>query len=202
MADDNDDYEIGALLGAPVRAVQQAQIEAEREFVEFLFDYGMEETTRKVGNKTVKGLKLSEFEFGMTRSIDDPTRPGVSIDHEARVRAPLLSIIQMPAVGIEEATIDLDLDVEYDREETQKAGGNATTGSRSGVLPKKSIRTPVLKGSIGNRTVSRNFRTQGKLAVSLKLRSTHDDDMHGRLSRLIGEGLSAAVDVPDQKEEG
>jgi hypothetical protein len=118
------------------------------------------------------------------------------------VRAPLLSIIQMPAVGIEEATIDLDLDVEYDREETQKAGGNATTGSRSGVLPKKAIRTPVLKGSIGNRTVSRNFRTQGKLAVSLKLRSTHDDDMHGRLSRLIGEGLSAAVDVPDQKKEG
>lgn len=200
MADTRDDYEIGALLGAPVRAIQQAQIEAEREFVQFMLDYGMEETSKKVGNKTVKGLKLREFEFGMTRSLPDVTNPGQVIDHESKVRAPLLSIIQMPAVGIDEATIDLNLDVEYDREETEKSGGNtATAGPRAAVLPSRAVRTPVIKGSIGNGTISKNFRTQGKLAVSLKLRSTHDDDLHGRLSRLIGEGLSTGIDVPQTK---
>lgn len=199
MADTDDDYEIGALLGAPIRAIQQAQIEAEREFVEFMLEYGMEAVSKKVGNKQVQSLKLREFEFGMTRSLPDPTSPGAVIEHEAKVRAPLLSIIQMPAIGIEEATINLNLDVSYDREETEKRGARAAASVREGVLPTKAIRTPVVKGAIGNRTISRNFRTEGKLEVSLKLRSTHDDDLHGRLSRLIGEGLSTAIDVPETK---
>ncbi len=196
MADTDDDYEIGALLGAPVRAIQSAQIDAEREYVQFLLDYGMEESTRKVGTKTVPTMKLREFEFGMTRSIPDPTRPGEVVDREARIRAPLLSMIQLPAIGIEEATIDLTLDVQLDKTATQKAAGTPLAGA---FVPGRAVAAPVLKGVVGGGSVTRNFRTHGKLTVSLKLRTTHDDDMHGRLARLIGEGLSASIEIPETK---
>ncbi len=198
MAETDDDYEIGALLGAPVQAIQQAQINAEREYVQFMLDYGLEETSRKVGNKTVKGLKLREFEFDMNRNVSDPSRPGEVVETEVNIRAPLLSIIQMPAVGIQEATVDLSLDVRFDKQETEKTSTRTTPG-RTALLPKRRFGAPVLKGSVGSGSVSRNFRTYGKLSVSLKLRATHDDELHSRLSRMIGEGLSASTEVPDNK---
>ncbi len=199
MADNDDDYEIGALLGAPVRAIQEAQIDAERQYVEFLLEYGMEETSRKIGNRTVRGLKLREFEFGMTRNIADPARPGEVVDYDVNVRAPLLSIIQVPAIGIEEATIELDLDVRYDKQETNRKSVQTKGRARAPLLPQKRFQAPVLKGSVGAGSINRKFRTHGKLAVKLKLRATHDDELHGRLSRLIGEGLTATTDVPDSK---
>lgn len=195
MAD--DEFEIGALLGGPVRAIQEAQIEAERQYMEFLLDYGLEEVTRKQGNKEVKSLRLREISFGMTRTVSDPSAPGQVSEVDAQVRAPLLSLVQMPAVGIEEATVSLDLDVTTSAEEKTEAGParSATTGR---FIPARNVqRMPVLKGAVGNGTSVRNFRTQGKLAVRMTLRATHDDDLHGRLARLLGEGLSTLADVPE-----
>ncbi len=195
MADTNDDYEIGALLGAPIRAIQQAQIEAEREYVRFMLEYGMEQTS----NANDHTLKLRELEFGMTRSFPDPVQPGQVVDHHTTVRAPLLSIVQMPAIGIEEATIDLNLDVELDVEETKSAMAQPASPSATAPLLRNRVKSPVLKGAIGNGGISKDFRTQGKLDISIKLRSTHNDDLHGRLARLISEGLSTGTEVPETK---
>lgn len=198
---DSDDYEIGALLGAPVRAIQQAQIEAESEYVRFMLEYGMEdEIVKGEQGEEIQQMKLREFEFAMTRSLPDPVNPGQVVDHQSKVRAPLLSLVQMPAVGIEEANIDLSLNVEFDREQTEKLAARssgASTDSRARFFPDKSIQSPVLKGTIGNSAINSKFRTQGTLDVSIKLRATHNDDLHGRLARLIGEGLSTGIDVPE-----
>ena len=192
---EDDDFDIGALLGGPVRAIQEAQIQAEREYMQFLVDYGLEEVTRKEGNKTVKSLRLREVSFGMSRTVADPTAPGRMIETEAQVRAPLLSLVQMPAIGIDEATIELDLDVRSETVEKEKA---APAGSlRAGVVPAARVQPLRLKGAVSNSATARNFRTHGKLNVRMVLKSAHDDDLHGRLSRLAGEGVSTLVDVPD-----
>jgi len=192
---EEEDFDIGALLGGPVRAIQEAQIEAEREYMAFLLDYGLEEVSKKVGNKTVKSLKLRELSFNMTRSISDPSRPGEVVETEAQVRAPLLSLIQMPAIGIEEATIELDLDVRTEGEEKQVPARSPATRA---FVPERRVQAPLLKGSVSNTATTRNFRTHGKLSVKMKLRATHDDDLHGRLARLAGEGIAALADVPDK----
>lgn len=192
---EEEDFEIGALLGGSIRAIQEAQIEAEREYMGFLLDYGLEEVSKKVGNKTVKSLKLRELTFNMNRTVSDPSKPGEVVETEAQVRAPLLSLIQMPAIGIEEATIELDLDVQTQSEEKEKPA-RATTARP--LVPVSRLKTPLLKGAISNKVTSRNFRTHGKLSVKMTLRSTHDDDMHGRLARLAGEGVAALADVPEK----
>jgi len=191
---EEEDFDIGALLGGPVRAIQEAQIEAEREYMAFLLDYGLEEVSKKVGNKTVKSLKLRELEFNMNRTISDPSAPGEVVETEASVKAPLISLIQMPAVGIEEATIELDLDVQTQSEEKQPARP-ATTKP---FLPARRISPTIMKGAVSNSNTTRNFRTHGKLSVKMTLRASHDDDLHGRLARLAGEGLSATANVPDK----
>ncbi len=190
-----EDFDIGALLGGSIRAIQEAQIEAEREYIGFLLDYGLEEVSKKVGNKTVKSLKLRELTFNMNRTVSDPSRPGEVVETEAQVRAPLLSLVQMPAIGIEEATIELDLDVQTQGEE-QETPKRATTARP--FVPENRVKMLALKGTVSNKATTRNFRTHGKLSVKMTLRSTHDDDMHGRLARLAGEGVAALADVPDK----
>ena len=196
---EEEDFDIGALLGGPVRAIQDAQIAAEREYMAFLLDYGLEEVTTKVDNKEVTSLKLREISFGMTRSISDPSAPGEVVETQAQVRAPLLSLVQMPAVGIEEATITLDLDVTTqgsDKEEAPKP--KPQNDLRGRLLPATRVAAPVLRGSVSNSLSSRNFRTHGKLSVKMTLRATHDDDLHGRLARILGDGVATLADVPDK----
>lgn len=199
MADENDDYEIGALLAAPVRAIQDAQIEAERQFVEFLFDYGLDSKQVTKDGKTTTELALREVTFNMNKDVPDPTEPGTTVPVMAEVRAPLLSLIQMPAIGIEEADIALNLDVQVEGEAKAKSRpGNAVSTKRlKAALPTRTVAPIKLSGAVGNAQKGRSFRTHGKLDVKLKLKSTHDDDFHGRLARLISEGLSASVEVPD-----
>ena len=192
MAD--EDFDIGALLGGPIRAIQDAQIAAEREYMAFLLDYGLEEVTTKVGNKQVKSLRLRELSFGMTRNIGDPAAPGQVIETQAEIRAPLLSLVQMPAVGIESATISLDLDITTQTE----AKTTSPNSARERLLPATRVATPVIKGAVANATSNRNFRSHGKLSVKMNLRATHDDDLHGRLSRIVGDGLAALANVPDK----
>ncbi len=198
---DEDDVEIGGILAATVRAIQDAQIDAERETLSFLLEYGLEEITEKIGNREVSRLKLREISFDMAKQISDPANPGSVVETIATVRAPLLSLVQMPAVGIDEATIALDLDVQTDVEATKKGDAETATTRRLTKLNPQLVRRrlPVIKGAVGSGSISRKTRRHGKLSVKLTLKTTHDDDMHARLVRLVGEGLSATVDVPDRK---
>ena len=141
----------------------------------------------------------------MQRNITHPTRPDEVVSTKATVKAPLISMIQMPAIGIEEANIDLSLEVSLDKQattETQtKAAASAKTAAgkrRPALLTKGAAKPAVLRGSVSGTKSSRNFRTHGKLNVKMKLRASHDDDFHGRIARIIGEGVSTQIDAPDK----
>ena len=198
-----EDFEIGALLAASIRAIQEAQISAEREYLEFLLDYGVEEVREKQGDREVTRLRLREVAFDMTRQMPDPRSPGAVVETIATVRAPLLSLVQMPAIGISEATIDIELDVQTDVEATKKAEEEAASRPTATLRPTLTARAqpvralPVLKGAVGSSVRNVKSRKHGRLSVKLTLRSTHDDDLHGRIARLIGEGLSATAETPE-----
>lgn len=195
---EDEDFEIGALLGSSIRAIQEAQISAERAYLEFLLDYGVEEVPDKRKGEGAAGLRLREVAFDMTRHIPDPANPGRVVETTATVRAPLLSLVQMPAIGIGEATVEFDLDVQTDVEASKKAAEEAA--ARPAPTAFRVVRAarplPVLKGAVGDSARSLKSRRHGRLTIKLTLRATNDDDLHGRLVRLIGEGVSATVEEP------
>lgn len=205
MADTDDEFEIGALLSAPVRAIQEAQVEAERQYVQFLFDFGLQEKVTGSGKNRKTTYELQELEFDMERTIADPTSPDQVVSTKATVKAPLISIIQMPAIGIEEANIDLSLEVSLDKEATTQTKAKAAAAAKTAagkrrptLLTKNAGRPAVLRGSVTNTKSSRNFRTHGKLNVKMKLRTSHDDDLHGRIARIVSEGVSTRIDTSDK----
>jgi hypothetical protein len=160
-------------------------------------EYGLEEVKQRVNGKQISSLRLREVSFGMTRSIADPSSPGQVVDTLALVRAPLVSLVQMPAISISEATVELTLDVETERRKEGSPEG--LEGLLGALLPPNFQAEAVLKGRVGSGQVSRNFRTAGKLSVRLTLRASHADDIHSRLSRVLAEGLSTTITVPDKR---
>lgn len=201
-------FPIGDLLAGPITAIQEAQIEAERRILEFILEYGMEEYVERVGSSKVTGLRLRTMDFQMSKSVPDPANAGSSINRQVDVQAPLLSIIRLPALGIDGADIELGLDIELSRKttlETQKAAGVETTDASTSKLglPRKKVSQPQLQGTVGTRSSNRNFRTKGRMDFHLKLKTAEDDDVYGRLVRFIAEGISANVnlDAPAQSPD-
>lgn len=197
MPSANDEFSVGELLGGPIRAIQEAQIAADREVMEFILTYGMEEVTTQVGQKAITSYRLRNLEFDMKKAVSDPASPGRTVENTMKVTAPLLSIIQPPSLRIDEATIDLALDVSISKEVLPKASTSKAALKKTVLLP--GARTnAVLKGSVGNGAVSRSFRTKGRLNISLKLRSSQDDEQQSRLTRIISEGLATHIEISDK----
>lgn len=193
----NDEFSIGELLSGPIRAIQEAQIAAEREVMDFILTYGMEEVETKSGQKTTTHYHLRNLEFEMKKAVPDPASPGRTVEHSMQVTAPLLSIIQPPSLRIDEATIDLALDVSISQSDQAKTSTAKNALKKATILPGIRANT-VLKGSVGNGAISRSFRSKGRLNVSLKLRSSQDDDQQTRLTRIVSEGLATHIELPDK----
>ncbi|MDQ7049720.1 MAG: DUF2589 domain-containing protein [Enterobacterales bacterium] len=188
-------------MGASIQAVQEAQIAAELEVIDFILTYGMEEVRKKKGKKTVTSYQLRNLDFDMKKSISDPSNPGRVVEHTMNVSAPLLSIIQPPSLVIEEANIDVSLDVMLEKENKSKSKLNASKSTSADffAIAKPNIR---LRGQVGRGTANSSFRNKGKVQVSLKLRSAKDQMGTSRFLRIISEGLKTKIDETDLKKNG
>jgi Protein of unknown function (DUF2589) len=196
-AGDDSDHPVAELLAAPVRAIQEAQIAAEREFVEFFLEYGLEPYERRERTGRSIGYRVRNVEFEMRRAVADPMSPGQVVERTATVSAPLISLLNLPSVSIEEATINLSLDVSAEQVESDRpplrARVAATGETAAALLPEIRRPTVQLRGAVGNRTLSRSFRSKGRLEVTIKLVSSRDQDGLGRLTALLNEGLSSQL---------
>jgi hypothetical protein len=205
MAEENDNgHPIGELLAAPVRAIQEAQIAAEREFVQFFVDYGLEQVERVDGRTRTVAWRVRNIEFEMSRPIPDPTNPGAVIERTAVVTAPLLAMVNLPSVAIDEATINLSLDVVAESASTsQAARAAAATGATARPAAAAAVRSalpqarqaPVqLRGQIGRPTLASSLQARGRLEVTIKLVGSRDQEVLGRLTNLVTESLSARIE--------
>lgn len=190
MADDDHEFSVGELLASPVRAIQEAQMAAEIEFLQFVQQFGFEPFEKQVGRRKVRGQRLRTIEFEMRKSMPDPVSPGSSVERSATVTAPLLSVVNLPTVSIDEATIELSLDIEAETDSRTKA---ADTGR-----PLPGRRPVILKGVVGKRLVNSSLRKKGRLDVSMKLVASRDNDGLDRLMRLLDDGLAATIDEEEK----
>lgn len=209
---------LGALLAGPITALQEAQIEAEKQVVAFILEHGL---VAGGDGSAEAPLELASLRFQMDRAIADPDNPGAVVMRKAEVTVPLLSLMRVPALRIGEATIDLAVELEDAGETTTEtsaaapsaAGGAAAPAGGAAVRPAavarlspatlarldKAALRPQVKpviAKISSRS-TRSFRNRGKLNIRLTLRSADDDAFYDRLTRLIGDSMSALVDTGD-----
>lgn len=91
--------QFGELVGAQVTALIEAELEASEESWRFIEQVGFE--------RTEKGeLRLKTVTFDMIRrDVDDELRTH-------RITIPVLTLVPLPLLAIEEATVDFDMQVE------------------------------------------------------------------------------------------
>lgn len=90
------------LLAAPLEALVRAQAMAAQTTADFVGQVGFE--TAEDG---ITRARMVDFEY--VHSQADPNQPGNMVDTPVRVRVPVLSLLTVPNVTVEEASIDLQL---------------------------------------------------------------------------------------------
>jgi len=93
-------YSLGSILGAQLRSVLEAETENAQSIADFITSVGFE---KKQGQQGLGELRMIEFD--MLRRNEE----GEHITHTIKV--PLLSIIPIPMLSIEQADFDFDLKI-------------------------------------------------------------------------------------------
>ena len=108
-------------IGAPLKAIVEAQGEAAKSTIDFIQQVGFEQQSGSGSSSTSTTSKVRTVDFSMEKN-------GQTVD----LKAPLLSMVNVPFIRIQQAVINLDCQIDSvnttsDAEQTQKdvkAGGS------------------------------------------------------------------------------
>lgn len=160
---------LGDLLGAPLRALIEAEAIAARTTADFIKDVGF--VAPKAGTSTTNGVDDIGSPRLVTFRYQRKTADGRDV--ESTISVPLLTIVPIPSLQISEAKIDLSLIV------------TDATGSTGGTRPqiKAIMATPLVKGSVAQ---------TNKLTMDISITLQQADMTHGMVSlmNLLQEGIA------------
>ncbi len=163
---------LGDLLGAPLRALIEAEAIAARTTADFIKEVGFLPPSNpgtKAGTDDIGTPRLVSFKYSR-RSAD-----GTSV--ESTISVPLLTIVPIPSLQISEATIDMSLVIT----------DAASTPTRPQM--KAIIASPLVKTSLQRPTSSGD---SGRLTMDISVTLQQADLTHGMVSlmNLLQEGIS------------
>jgi hypothetical protein len=161
---------LGALLGAPLRAVLQAQAQAELTTLEFLEEVGLG------GERRVETL-----DFELVQPVPDPRHPGQVTPTPTRVSVPLLSILHTPVTQIAEATLGFAVEVTDVIEDGPDERGRPSRAELVVIFAPRQEQTgrPVL-------------------TIDMKLTRIGPSEGYQRIQRLLGDAISATAHIEEQ----
>ncbi len=181
------------LIAAPLEALVRAQAMAARTTAEFVGEVGFE--TDKDG---VSRARMVDFEY--IHPTADPNQPGNMIEEPVRVRVPVLSLLTVPSVAVEEATVELNLRVVGQQQNeperpatapnTRAAAGAAASRTASVLLPANRLRM------VGAITAPKLAEQSASVKVSIKLKQAPAPEGLSQIMTLLGEGISARPAKP------
>jgi hypothetical protein len=164
---------LGTLLGASVRAVLQAQVQAELTTLEFVDEVGLGGERR-----------VATLDFELVQPVPDPRHPGQVTPTPTKVSVPLLSILQTPAIRIAEATVGLAVEVtDVIEDDTSSEPGRPSRAELVGIVAPR-------EGRAG----------RPALTIDMKLARARPSESYQRIIRLLGDSISAVTHVEDQPE--
>lgn len=154
---------LGDLLGAPLRALIEAEAIAARTTADFIKEVGF------VAPATASGAGVDDIGTPRLITFRYTRRTADGKNVESTISVPLLTIVPIPSLQISEAKIDLSLIIT----------DAATTPQRPQM--KAIIASPLVKSSVGN-----------KLTMDISVTLQQADLTHGMVSfmNLLQEGIS------------
>ncbi|HLO02192.1 MAG TPA: DUF2589 domain-containing protein [Symbiobacteriaceae bacterium] len=184
------------LLAAPLEALVRAQAMAAQTTADFVGQVGFE--TAEDG---VTRARMVDFEY--LHSQADPNQPGNMLDTPVRVRVPVLSLLTVPNVTVEEASVDLQLRIMGQQAPTIERPTTApVTRETPRINPNdparlQSIaRSPLLQAASGIRLVGsiaapKLADQSASLKVAIKLKQAPTPSGIQQILDLLGESTAA-----------
>lgn len=187
------------LIAAPLEAVVKAQAMAAHTTAEFVNDVGFEQD-----RDGTRRARMVDFEYTHPRA--DPNNPGEVIDTPVRVRVPLLSMISIPNVQVDEASVDLHLRVHGHQPATEQPRVSGEI-KETEALRRESLATnlnlkadlqprllPTLQQRarlVGSVTGSQIAEQTASLKISIKIKQAVAPEGLAQILSLLGEATTA-----------
>jgi hypothetical protein len=176
------------LLAAPLESVVRAQAMAARATAEFVGEVGFE--TDKDG---VSRVRTVEFEYIHPQS--DPDQPGNRLDLPVRVQVPVLSLLTIPNVTVDEATVEMQLRiVAAQQQETIKPTDGRRTAAGPANLRANALPLPFPADRIrmvGAVTAPRAAEQTASLKVSIRMKQAPVPEGLSQILGLLSEATTA-----------
>lgn len=187
----------GSLVGAQLTALIEAEVEGAEQTSEYIEKVGFEEGKDGV-------LKLRMVTFEMTRrDVDGVSRPHM-------ISVPVLTLVPIPLLTIEEATLDFDLYVEQvvDVDTKESSSNNADRGPSNrgptSLKDKLALKKRLAKPAKPVKLVTRLARTtqeDSKTTFDMKMRvKIAQSDFPLGIERLINTADLSVEDTSDADE--
>jgi len=173
------------LIAAPLEAIVRAQAMSARTTAEFVGEVGFE--TDKDG---VSRARMVDFEYSHPRA--DADNPGNMIDTQVKVRVPVLSLMSIPSVTIDEASVELQVRVTgHQPVEATRPTTAVPTNKRVfegiGSLPLQVNRLRM----VGAVTAPKLAEQTSSLKISIKLKQSPTPEGLSQILSLLGESTTA-----------
>jgi len=182
------------LIGAPLVAAIEAQGMAAKTTTDFIMDVGFTKPTDAVAeegtNPDVGDVRTVTFKY----TADVVKADGTTEKKDFTLMVPLLTIVPIPYLAIEEMTIDfmakITEAISHDRSNTSQTAATASLEAKGGWGPV----SVGFKGSLSHKhssTATSSSKYNTELTMNIRVRATQDD-MPAGLSKVL-EILSGIV---------
>jgi hypothetical protein len=176
------------LVGEPLRAIVEAHGMAAYATSEFILKAGFEPTDHSEAE--AGEVRARMFEFTYVQPVPDPANPGAVVHTRAKMSVPVLSLLQVPALGIAEATIQFEARVR----DAEKARG-AVLAFRNKIAPAAREGYSIQAEYAPKTEAGEGDPTAGSLSITLKV--TREPHAEG-LAKLLGVLEEASTATPLQ----
>lgn len=169
------------LLAAPLEALVRAQAMAAQTTADFVGQVGFE-----MAEDGVTRARMVDFEY--LHSQADPNQPGNMLDTPVRVRVPLLSLLTVPSVTVEEASVDLQLRIMGQQAERPNEKPKLEPGRlQRGAL----LQAPAGVRLVGSIAPPKLADQSASLKVAIKLKQAPTPPGIQQILDLLGESTAA-----------
>lgn len=166
---------LAALIAAPLRALVDAQAQAELDTLEYVVEVGLG------GPEEMRAVTL---DFDIDQPMPDSVEPGTVRHTPARVSVPLLALLGVPSVQIQRATVDFAVQV---RRVSQRTVRTVVSGQKARQVELEGVYASAVGGE-----------TMPSFTVHLELAGRPDSETMSQLRHVLGDAMTATVQVPDR----
>lgn len=171
------------MISGPLQAMIQAQVTASKSYADFLLGV------------CIKDGKAVSIQFDYDESITD--EQGVYKGTMSRkMQIPLLAAVTHPNIVIEEGTIDFELTISQQAEDTKETAGSAEFGASLGWGPFKVD----VRGQVSHKSAqTRKTDTRARYAISTRVSRQNPPEALMRVIDYLTEAATKPVTLPNKE---